>query len=45
MGTGIRKPLHAVRSGIVWPSSIARGNLVVRNVEASGPSGITRNPL
>jgi len=45
MGTGIRKPLHAVRSGIVWPSGIARRNLLVRNVAASGSSGITRDPL
>jgi len=45
MGTGIRKPLDAIRSGIVWPPGIARGNLVVRNVIASGPSGIARVPL
>jgi len=43
MEAGIRKPLHAVQSSIVWPPGIARGNLVIRNLEASGSSGITRD--
>ena len=45
MGAGVRRPLHSVRSGIVWPSGIARGNLVLRNPEGTGPSGIARDPL
>ena len=35
MEAGIRKPLHAVWSSIVWPSGIARGNSVVRNPDRS----------
>ena len=44
-GAGMRRPLHSVRSGIVWPSGIARGNLVLRNPEGTGPSGIARDSL
>jgi len=36
MEKGVRRPLHSVRSGIVWPSDILRGNLVLL------PPGIAR---
>ena len=45
MEAGIRRPLQAVKFGIVWPCGIARANLMVRNPEASGLFGITRDSL
>ena len=50
MGTGIRKLLHHVWSGILIvtvdrPVGMQRGKLLVGNLEASGPSSIGRGPL